>query len=61
MLNEWYHKMFELARCETATRNNILRGMKHCASKRETDIGVIYYPNGRFDKVVYYTAIKGCK
>ena len=57
----WDDKKIEIAGCETATSNNILRGLKHCASKREKDIAVIYYPNGGFDKDVFDKAIKGYK
>ena len=52
---------FEIAGCETATTNNILRGLKHCASKRETDIAVIYYPKGGFSQEVFNNAVERYK
>ena len=36
-------------------------GLKHCASKRETEFAVIVLPNTDFDKVVFETAIKRFK
>ena len=46
----WNGKNFEVAGCETATSNNILHGLSHCASKRTTQVCVIDFPNGGFDK-----------
>ena len=57
----WDNKKFEIAGCETATTNNVLRGLKHCASKRETDIAVIYYPKGGFDQEVFNKAVERYK
>ncbi len=57
----WNTMKFEIAGCETATTNNILRGLKHCASKRETDIAVIYYPKGGFSQEVFNNAVERYK
>lgn len=57
----WDGALFEVAGCETGSANNILRGLKHCASKRETEFAVIVLPNTDFDKVVFETAIKRFK
>lgn len=46
----WNGAVFEVAGRETATENNVLRGLKHCASKRTTEIAVLDYPMGGFDK-----------
>ena len=54
----WDEKKFEVAGRETATENNVLRGLKHCASKRTTQIAVLDYPNGGFDETVLENAIK---
>ena len=57
----WNGKPFEVAGCQTGSANNILRGLKHCASKRETEVAVIVLPNSDFDKVVFETAIRRFK
>lgn len=57
----WNGKPFEVAGCETGSANNILRGLKHCASKRETEFAVIVLSNSDFDKLVFETAIKRFK
>lgn len=57
----WDGALFEVAGCETGSANNILRGLKHCASKRETEFAVIVLPNTDFDKVVFETATKRFK
>lgn len=43
---------------ETATENNILWGLKHCAEKRTTKIAVLDFPNGGFDEQTIERAIK---
>lgn len=48
----WDGMQFEVAGCETATSNNILAGLKHCASKKATEIAVLDFPNGGFDEGV---------
>lgn len=45
----WNGYKFELASCEkTTNNNNILKGLKHCASKSETETAVLYFPNGGY-------------
>ena len=48
----WDKMPFEVAGCETATSNNILAGLKHCASKGTTEIAVLDFPNGGFNEDV---------
>ena len=43
---------------ETATENNILKGLKHCASKRTTQIAVLDFPNGKFSQEIIKEALK---
>ena len=45
----WDGLPFEIAGAETATSNNIRNALKHCASKPDTKIAVIYFPNDNFD------------
>lgn len=40
----WDGMKFEVAGRETATSNNIVKGLKHCAAKRETEIAVLDFP-----------------
>ncbi len=54
----WDLLKFEVAGCENGTSNNILRGLKHCASKRETEIAVIDFPNTDFDLGVFNNALR---
>lgn len=54
----WDGKPFEVAGRETATENNILRGLKHCAEKKTTQIAVLDFPNGGFDEQIVERAIK---
>ena len=45
----WDGSKFELAGCEhPENNNNIVKGLKHCASKTETQTAVLYFPNGNF-------------
>lgn len=53
----WDDKKFEIAGCETAIANNILSRIKHCASKRNTAVAILYYPKGGFDQAVLNRAI----
>ena len=46
---KWNGLNFEVAGCETATVNNIRNGLKHCASKRITDIAVLVFPDEPFN------------
>lgn len=54
----WDGMRFEVAGRETGTENNIFRGLKHCASKRDTEIAVLDYPNGGFSLEVLNSAIR---
>ena len=45
----WDGMRFEVAGRETATSINILRGLKHCASKRNTEIAILDFPKGGFN------------
>lgn len=57
----WDGMLFEVAGRETATENNIFKGLKHCAKKRTTQIAVLVYPNGGFDEGILKSAIKRYK
>jgi len=57
----WDGMKFEVAGRETATSNNILRGLKHCAEKRETEVAVLDFPNGGFNIETLKNAIKRYK
>jgi len=54
----WDGRIMEIAGRETATENNVLKGLKHCASKRTTQIAILDYPKGGFDKNILENAIK---
>jgi len=49
----WDGRKAEVAGCETATSNNILHGLSHCASKRETKVAILDFPLGGFDQNVW--------
>lgn len=53
----WDGLQFEVAGRETATENNIFKGLKHCAKKRITQVAVLVYPNGGFDEGILKSAI----
>lgn len=57
----WDNMKFEVAGCETGTTNNIMRGLKHCASKRTTEIAVIDLPNTAFDFDTFSSALRRYK
>ena len=45
----WNKSLFELASCESVeNNNNIVKGLKHCASKSDTRTAVLYFPKGDF-------------
>lgn len=55
----WNGSPFELASCELpSNNNNILRGLKHCASKNETETAVLFFPNNDFNNEDVARAIK---
>ena len=57
----WDGEKFEVAGRETATENNVFRGLKHCASKQTTKIAVLDYPKGGFDQTILEGAINRYK
>lgn len=44
----WDDLKFEVAGAESGTSNNIRNTLKHCASKPESKIAVLFFPNGNF-------------
>ncbi len=45
----WNKSLFELASCESVeNNNNIVKGLKHCTSKSDTQTAVLYFPKGDF-------------
>ena len=48
----WDSKLFEVAGRETATPNNVLRGLVHCAKTPDTRIAILDFPNGGFDEAI---------
>ena len=55
----WNGSKFELASCEFPNNNNnIVKGLKHCASKSETETAVLYFPEGDFVEADVTRAIK---
>lgn len=57
----WNKKLFEVAGRETATCNNVFKGLKHCAEKRITQYAVLDFPKGGFDENVVKRAISRYK
>lgn len=53
----WDKKLFEIASAETGTTGNIRNALKHCASKIDTEIAVIYF-TGKFDLNTFYEGLK---
>ena len=49
----WDDMLFEIAAAETGTENNIRRALKHCASKPNADVAVVFYPNDNFDQETF--------
>lgn len=54
----WDHMEMEVARKNTGTENNVLRGLKHCAAKRITEVAILDYPLGNFDEKILSNAIR---
>lgn len=44
----WDDMLFEIAASETATKNNIQRALKHCASKPNAEVAVLFFPNDNY-------------
>ena len=60
----WDDKPFEIAGAETATANNIRNALKHCASKPNTEVAVIFFPNDNFSHEMFedgYAKFSGLK
>lgn len=63
----WNGKKFEIAGAENGTARNIRNAIKHCASKHNTKIAVIYLPNttiklSEIDQgIALYSGLKGTK
>ncbi len=57
----WDKMEFEVAGRETATPNNILRGLKHCAEKNKTEVAILDFPNGGFSQEKIEHAIRRYK
>lgn len=60
----WDGQRFEIAAAETNTPNNIRNALKHCASKRDTEVAVVFFPNGYIpsgfeDGFGKYSGLKG--
>ncbi len=55
----WNGLPFELASCEAVeNNNNLVKGLKHCASKSETEIAVLFFPGNDYEKADIDRAIK---
>jgi hypothetical protein len=60
----WDDKLFEIAGAETALPSNIRNALKHCATKPDAEIAVIFFPNDNFDIKNFnlgYKKFKGLK
>ena len=57
----WDGALFEISGRETATTSNILKGLKHCASKRTTEIALLYFPNSGFNVATLSKAVNRYK
>lgn len=54
----WNGYLFEVAGATTATDNNIRNALKHCASKKKTEIAVLYFKKDMFNKEVFKEGLK---
>lgn len=54
----WDGMLFEVAGRETATKNNIRDGLKHCAKKPGCKIAVLVFPKNNFDINVFNDGLK---
>ena len=54
----WNGLQLEIAGKETATENNIKRGLEHCADKRVTEVAVLVFPNGGFTLDKFNAALR---
>ena len=53
----WNGFLFEVAGATKGSINNIRNALKHCASKRTTEIAVIDFPNGGFSLDIFNAAL----
>ena len=53
----WNGKKAEIRGAETGKPENIRGALKHGARKGETEIAIIYFPNGNFDKDNFYNGL----
>lgn len=49
----WDDLIMEIAGKETATSNNIRDGLKHCATKPNCEVAVLFFPNNNFKKDIF--------
>lgn len=52
------NKQAEITACETATENNIIKGLKHCRKNGKTEIAILYFPKSPFEKQNFDNALK---
>jgi hypothetical protein len=57
----WDGTEFEVMGCETASKNNYLRGLKHANSKPDAKIAVLDFPNGGYSEEMIEEAIRRYK
>ncbi len=61
----WDGKAFETAAAESGSPNNIRNALKHCASKPNAEIAVVFFPNNNFNRDIFdkayakYCGLKG--
>ncbi len=53
----WDGLKFELASRETSTPNNILHGLKHCSSKDDAEVAVVFLPNTEYNDFEFKRAL----
>lgn len=54
----WDGMLCEVAGRETATVENIKKGLLHCAAKRVTEVAIIVFPNGGFNEEKLSRAVR---
>lgn len=57
----WDSMQFEVSGRETATENNLLHGLQHCASKKKTQVAILHFPMGGYDEEVFGKVLKRYK
>lgn len=53
----WDGKSFEIAGKETATSSNIRDGLKHCASKPNCKVAVLFFPKNNFNLSEFHKGV----